>query len=295
MTLSHTVPPNTMIADLDESLRLLLTRELASLGFDSIDVAFEAPTRDWSAKLTRPTVNVFLADLRRSQRPSRQGSSASAGGSGRVAEGIEPLRMDLMYAITAWAPSVIDEHRLLSQVLSVLYTYPKLDGELVPRLRDGSQAYGVTATVAGERAEQRSGFWRSVGGDYKPALDYVVTLAVESGLRVERGPAVRTTSVRTSLQDVPRGSTLELHNVGGTVRDADGEPVRDAWIAAPGLARLALTDADGRFRMVRVPAGTHEVRARGPEGGDASVEAVIPGPPVDLTLGRTDVPERLPS
>lgn len=295
MSITHTVPANTMIADLDESLRDLLVRELGVLGFDTIDVVFEAPSREWAAKLVRPTVNVFLVDLRRSERPARKGSATVSAAPGQAVEQIEPLRVDLVYAITAWAPKVIDEHRLLSQVMAVLYTFPRLDDHLVPRLRDGSQAYPVEATVAGGlRTEQRSDFWRSVGGEFKPALDYVVTLALESGLRSMRGPAVRTTTIRTELQEARRGTTLELHNVGGAVVDDAGEPVADAWIAVPGQGRLALTDAEGRFTLVRMPAGKHVVRARGPEGGDAELEVTIPGPPVDLTLGPADVPERLP-
>src|SRR3954463_15574544 len=58
------VPLNTCLADLDEALRTLLKRELERHGFEGVDVAFDAPATDWSAKLTNPTVNLFLYDLR---------------------------------------------------------------------------------------------------------------------------------------------------------------------------------------------------------------------------------------
>ena len=43
MALVVDVPLNTMLADLDESLRALLKRELARHGFDGVEVAFDAP------------------------------------------------------------------------------------------------------------------------------------------------------------------------------------------------------------------------------------------------------------
>jgi hypothetical protein len=47
MALVVDVPLNTMLADLDETLRVLLKRELARHGFDGVEVAFDAPARDW--------------------------------------------------------------------------------------------------------------------------------------------------------------------------------------------------------------------------------------------------------
>ena len=53
MALVVDVPLNTMLADLDESLRELLQRELARHGFDGVEIAFEAPAKDWSASSRR--------------------------------------------------------------------------------------------------------------------------------------------------------------------------------------------------------------------------------------------------
>ena len=64
MAVTVDVPLNTMIADLDEALRRLLERELERHGFDGVEIAFDAPTKEWSGKLTSPTVDLFLYDLR---------------------------------------------------------------------------------------------------------------------------------------------------------------------------------------------------------------------------------------
>ena len=54
-------------------LRELLLAQLRRHGFDDIDVVFETPTSEWAGQLTRPTVNLFLCDLRKSTRPGQSG------------------------------------------------------------------------------------------------------------------------------------------------------------------------------------------------------------------------------
>ena len=110
--------------------------------------------------------------------------------------------MEVSYAITAWAQAVEDEHRLLSQVLAVLYAYPHLpEDALNGRLRNGSQSMSIKAKV-GQAKGDKADFWTAVGGQYKASLDYVVRLTVESGVR-RKVPQVRTQTVRTRLLDAP--------------------------------------------------------------------------------------------
>ena len=70
------VPLNTAIADLDEGLRGLLRSDLQRHGFDGVEISFDAPSREWSGKLTGPAVNLFLYDLReaRDRATSRESS-----------------------------------------------------------------------------------------------------------------------------------------------------------------------------------------------------------------------------
>jgi len=48
-------------------------RATVPLSAQDVDVSFEPPDREWSAKLTRPTVNVFLFDIRRSTARAKAG------------------------------------------------------------------------------------------------------------------------------------------------------------------------------------------------------------------------------
>jgi hypothetical protein len=287
MTTTIDVPPNTMIADLDAGLRGLLLDQLRRHGFDDIDVVFETPSSEWAGQLTRPTVNLFLCDVRKSTRPGQSGPDGGRNGAGRATESAPALRVDCIFAVTAWSKAVADEHRLLSQVLGVLYAYPLLNNHLGDRFDTGAQRFEIMASVGEQRPEQRSDFWRSVGGVYKPALDYVVTLSVESGTVVERGPDVRTMTLRTAIADMPRAGVQELSHIGGIVRDPDGDPVADAWIAVPQLGRLALSDVAGHFRIPRVPPGEHELRVRGRDGDEATVSMKVPGASLNVVLGAS--------
>jgi hypothetical protein len=152
------VPLNTMLADLDETLRGMLKTELERHGFEGIEIAFDAPTREWSGQLSAPAVNLFLYDMRESDEDRPSGWTKQRVGDEFV-EAPPPLVMEVSYSITAWAQAVEDEHRLLSQVLAVLYAYPNLpEDALNGRLRNGSQTMTIKTKIGqakGDKADCR--------------------------------------------------------------------------------------------------------------------------------------------
>jgi hypothetical protein len=284
MPLVVDVPLNTMLADLDESLRTLLQRELGRHGFDGVEVAFEAPAKEWSSQLAAPTVNVFLYDLREST-DHRHRMIDERRRNGGAFETRPPLILECSYAMTAWTQAVEDEHRLLSQLLTILYTYPRLPADaLSGRLSNGAQRYPIFGKVGQGKGEGKADFWNAVGGQYKASLDYVVTLSCEAGAQHERGPEVRGLTVRVSDAGGPPGTVTELHRIGGRVADGDGEPLAEAWITLPDLGRWASSDEHGRFAMNRVPPGEHRCVARTRDGGEAELRLAVPGAAIDLVV-----------
>jgi hypothetical protein len=279
------VPLNTAIADLDEALRDLLRRELSRHGFEGVEIAFDAPSKDWSGKLTAPAVNLFLYDVREAldQAP---GINTEVRENGKARTARPPLRLELTYAITAWTKAVQDEHRLLSQVLAILFSYRTLPEELLADHLDAHARAREIETSIGRPREDKSDFWSSVGGSYKASIDYVVRLNVESGAHFERGPEVRVQSMRPRLKDGPVSTMEEMTRFGGTVTDGEGRAVRDAWVALPDAGRWTSTDGDGRFRFDRILAGKHRVVARTAQGDEVELTATIPGTKVDLVLGK---------
>ena len=277
------VPLNTMLADLDETLRTLLKEELEVHGFEGVDIAFDAPSRDWSGQLSKPTVNVFLYDLRETEalRTSEWGRLSR---NGRTFETRPPMVMEASYAVTAWTQAVEDEHRLLSQVLAIFFAYPEIpQDKLNGRLANGSQAWPIKARI-GQGKGEKSDFWSAVGGQYKVSLDYVVRLSVESGAMRERGPEVRTQTIRTQMTDAPKRTVLEMHRSGGKVTDKKGQPLADVWITLPDLGSWTSSRSDGEFRFDRLPPGRHRVVARTADGRETDSHIEVPGAGVDLTI-----------
>jgi Pvc16 N-terminal domain len=284
MPLVVDVPLNTMLADLDETLRVLLKRELARHGFDGVEVAFDAPAREWSSQLSGPTVNLFLYDLRESHefRPTDWHQDRANG----HREVRPPMIMECSYAVTAWTQAVEDEHRLLSQILGVLFAFPQLpEDALAGRLSQTAQRFAIEGRIGQPKSDGKADFWSAVGGQYKASLDYVVTLACESGTAYVRGPEVRTQTMGTRQSDGPRGTVSEMHRFGGKVFDADGAPLQDAWVTLPALGIFAASDPHGRFVLQRVPSGTHQLVARTRDGAEATAEVAVPGAVLDLTVG----------
>ncbi|WP_217913362.1 Pvc16 family protein [Miltoncostaea marina] len=281
------VPLNTMLADLDETVRRLLRREFGGRGFDGVEIAFDAPSREWSAQLSSPTVNLFLYDVRQSEdhRPADWDEVRLT--DGRTVETRPPLRLAATYAVTAWTREVEDEHRLLSQVLAILYAYDTLPADLLAGgLADpAAQPFPLRTRVAEPRQSGSPEFWSSIGGSYKASLDFGVTLSCDSGTAVERGPEVRSHTLRLRNVDGGRSAVEDLHTVRGTVRAPDGAPVADAWVVDAGARGWVATDEAGAFVIPRMRAGDHELRARAPDGREGTATARVPGGAADIVVG----------
>src|SRR5882672_10058757 len=54
--------PQDMIHEVDDSLGRLIAEEV--LDGSDVEVAFDAPTKDWTTRRNAPTVNIFLYDVR---------------------------------------------------------------------------------------------------------------------------------------------------------------------------------------------------------------------------------------
>jgi Pvc16 N-terminal domain/Carboxypeptidase regulatory-like domain len=285
MALAISVPLNTMLADLDESLRALLKRELGRHGFDGVEVVFDAPTKEWSAGLSSPTVDLFLYDLQEATEKAEGGWDEQRS-NGEAVETRPPLRVDASYAVTAWTREVEDEHRLLSQVLAVLYAYPTLPDDILSgRLANGTQPFPLDTEVAQRKGEDKADFWTSIGGQYKASIDYVVTVSCPSGTTMTRGPEVRSQTLRIRDSAGPARMIEELHRVGGVVRDADGEPVENAWVVLSEAGMWTVSKPGGKFFFDRLQPGEYRVAARTADGREAEGTLAVPGARLDLTIG----------
>ena len=278
------VTKNLALADLDELLRGLLQRELEAVPMTGVDITFDAPTRERTSTWRLPAVNLFLYDLREAAAPRDRSWHQRDDGTAAVLER-SPLRLSCTFSITAWTRDVVDEHQLLSQVLSVLLAYPVLPGSMLPpSLQVGSPPVGLATRVGQAKEEGRADFWSAIGSPYKVSLEYMVTILCVAGQARERGRRVAGTSV-SELAGGPDGAAHgTLYAQGGTVLDAVGNGVAGAWVVLPSVGPWTTTGADGRFVFSAGPAGEHALLVRGTDGATASGTLTVPGPAPVLTL-----------
>src|SRR3984893_12910209 len=169
-----------MIDDVDEAIRTLIRQE--ALNGTSVEVVFDAPTKEWSSRRNSPTLDVYLYDIREDLRRREDGVIDVHNEGGRITGRRRPPRyFKLSYLVTAWTQRPEDEHRLLSAVLACFVRHDKLPTEVLQgSLAD--QALPVRVTVALPPPEDRalSDVWSAMGGELKPSLDLVITLPVDT-------------------------------------------------------------------------------------------------------------------
>ncbi len=190
-----------VIHEIDEALRRLI-RDGALRG-STVDIVFEAPTKDWAARRNAPTVNVFLYDIREDLRRRSRGLINEYDENKRVLRRVAPPRyVKLSYLVTAWTQRPEDEHRLLSSLLTHLIGHEALPGTVLI----GSVArlgMPVPLTVALPPPEDRAfaDVWTALGGELKPSLDVVVSAPLDTARGIPAGPPVHE-GLRAEVADI---------------------------------------------------------------------------------------------
>jgi hypothetical protein len=224
-----------MIHDVDESLRALVKRD--ALNGSGVDVAFDAPTKDWVARRNAPVVNLYLYDIREDLTRRETSWMDIRGDDGRVKERrLPPRRYRLSYLITAWTARPEDEHRLLSALLGGFVRHEFFPPELLQGALEGEET-PVLLTVALPPADERkiADTWSALGGELKPSLDLVVTAPLSIARSLEAGPPV--------LEE-PRLSVVRREDATSTGSKAVKSSVRSRGGASPPESRPAATKTE---------------------------------------------------
>ena len=172
-----------MIPDVDEVLRKLLIREIDIQG-NEIDIQFDSPRREWSSRLSKPTINLFLFDIRMNLRlrGSEQFTTITRDdGTSEVRR--NPVRMDLRYLMTAWVKEVEDEHLLLSSALIGLLRNPFLPSELYGAGLQSQPApiplEVATFTPENGPVDKFTEIWGVMDNEIRPGVLVTLTISVD--------------------------------------------------------------------------------------------------------------------
>jgi hypothetical protein len=210
-----------VIHEVDESLRSLLKREV--LNGSDVEVAFDAPTREWSSRRSSPTVDLFLYDIQEDMAQRQQGLVRERGPDGRVVRERDPTRkLKLCYLVTAWTQRPEDEHRLLASLLQCLLKYDSIPADaLTGSLADGAVDVAMSVAVPSGENRHVTDLWTAIGGELRPALEVVATAPIQPGIVRPPAPPVLE---RTRLDIVQPDGGREAAPRGAPRAGADSGP-----------------------------------------------------------------------
>ncbi|MEJ3405455.1 DUF4255 domain-containing protein [Rathayibacter sp. YIM 133350] len=179
-----------MIGEIDDAMRSLV-REAPGIGKD-IDVALEAPTKDWAARRNAPTVNLFLYDIREDTKRRSQGFLERRDEKGIVTERTPPPRyFKLSYLVTAWTQRPDDEHRLLDALMRCFLRFDAIpEAFVVDTIAETGLPAWISVALPPPEDRAFADVWSSLGGELKPSLDVVVTAPISTGVVYRVGPPV---------------------------------------------------------------------------------------------------------
>jgi len=261
-----------MIDDLDEALRRFLIRELP-IHNGEVDVKFDQPKREWSARVSRPTLNVFLYDIRENQklRQTQATWEMVRNDDGTVTKYRKPARLDLHYMLTAWATEAEDEHRLLSRTLMALFRYPTLPEELLPE-SFGSQPVPIPMMVAQyDELRNATDVWNVLDNEMRPALAWIITMAFDPYVPTTL-PLVRTRELVMGQSRQPLLQILDdragadvFWSIGGTVHSKQALDFEQVRLSLLEQGLEVPIQPEGRFAIGHLRAGeyTLELTAAG--------------------------------
>lgn len=231
-----------MLDLLDETLEAFL-RATVPLDARDVDVSFEAPDTDWSAKLTRPTVNLFLWDIRRSSERAQAGVETLER-DGAVIRRLALPRIELRYLVTAWTTEHRDERALLSGLMRTILGHSHVPPDFIAEALRELPEPALLMTRGGE---DHMDVFKTLQGQLKPGLNLVVHSAVEIDAYTAAGPPTESFDLR--LSDRTTGAAdAPLRRVAGHVADPDA--VGATVVSSHGKTTV---NAAGRFLIAAMP------------------------------------------
>lgn len=179
-----------MIHDVDRLLERIVKRD--ALSGSAVELVFDAPTKDWVARRSGPTVDLYLYDIREDRERRGGPWEDRRDADGRVTgRRVPPRRFRLSYLVTAWTQRPEDEHRLLSALLAGFARSPMLKPEeLEGPLADAGVPVYLDIGHSSGQDRSLAEIWSSLGGELKAALDVIVTAPLVIELDAPAGPPV---------------------------------------------------------------------------------------------------------
>jgi hypothetical protein len=265
-----------MIRSLSETLKAVLhDTDLADRYPELLkaQVNFDRPTSAGNAfpPKDQNTINLFLYDIRENME-LRTNEPVRTRNNGGITISRPPLRVACSYLLTAWPISgediALQEHRLLSQALEVLSRYPTIPSTYLQDKLAGQTPPLPMMTAKTDSLKDPAEFWTAIGNQLRASIVVTATIALDT-VTLESAQEVLASRLQIN-------AGMPTYQIAGRVTQPDGTPIVGATATLVELGLVGATDADGRYVLGSMAAGTYTVRVR---NGSAVKSASVPVPP----------------
>lgn len=233
-----------MLDLIDQAIESLF-RATVPLSATDIDMSFEPPDRQWSSKLTRPTVNAFLWDIRRSTVRARTGIEEYERDGATMRRLALPV-VELRYIVTAWTSDHGDERALLGGVMRALLRHGEVPAEFLPA---GLADLRLPTLLMARSGEEHVDVFKALEGQLKPGINLIIATEVDIDRGEPVGPEVG--GIAVGVSDMQSNARSTLRRVAG---EALVEGSIGAVVRGPGGATVV--NAAGRFLIGATPGDT---------------------------------------
>jgi len=274
-----------MISDVDETLRELMVT-YGNLDPTEIDISFEKPNRQWAAGVSKPTVNLYLYEIKENTDLKNPGGWVVRKGPDNTAIKSKPdVRIDLSYNITVFASNIDDEHRLLSRVLVTLLKYQTLPVGSLQGLLVGQDLITSTAHP-GDAQQGHSDYWGAVDNDLKASLEYRITIRLDIGEEISTGIVLNSQFKVGQTGMALDEFEIQPVNIGGRVHDRDDASigVENAVVTVLERGLDTTSGKDGQYRIPRMLPGMYTLIIAVEGYEESRIPIQVPSGDYDLAI-----------
>jgi hypothetical protein len=284
-----------MISHIDKTLEELLRAEIPLPEAD-YDISFDIPTKEWTGRLsgTKSTLNIYLYDVSENRELRENEWRIEHNYDGTVTKKRPPVRIDLFYMLTAWSPAqseaVLDEHHLLSKVLSVLFKYPDIPRDHYQGdLAKIELEYPILLAIDYPKIfkEQGAGqLWTAIDQYWKPFVPLIVTIPLDLQ------DHIRGRMVISKIIQYERPISESTIQIAGIVTNdkPDRNPVIGANVELRDSGDNAIdsmtTEKDGRFTFKNLSTGKYvlKISLKGFKDKRVTIDEVLSSKADDLIV-----------
>ncbi len=271
-----------MINDLDEAIKKLLVSR-GDFQPSQVDIKFDLPDREWSASISKPTINLYCYDVRENIKLRSYEWIQTTDQNGMVTKKKNPSRIDVSYLITVWANDVGDEHRILWNVMSTLFKYPEIPDEVLSGDLINHQCPIKTLTAQPDGLfHNPSDFWAALDNNIKASINYVVTLPLDSDFAFT-APVVKTKTIDIK----PPGTDAEkIVQIAGTIHRTgkSDKVIKETKVFAKEAEMTALVDDKGNYTFPNIRTGKHTFQVVVEGKSVKDITFTIPGDKYDIEI-----------